>query len=142
MTHIPANIREQVLERANGFCEYCFSSIKILIKMEIDHIIPVVDGGDTHPENLCLACHHCNNYKRGYTVAFDALTGVEVPLFNPRTQEWLLHFEWSQDKTRILGLTAIGRATTQRLKMNHPAIVRARHIWLRTGWLPPNKHPE
>lgn len=32
-----------------------------------------------------------------------------MPLFNPRRQEWSIHFEWSPDSLLIVGLTSTGR---------------------------------
>jgi hypothetical protein len=35
----------------------------------MDHIIPVIQGGLSTPENLVPACHPCNHSKRGRTLA-------------------------------------------------------------------------
>lgn len=102
--------------------------------MQVDHIIP--DGGD-HDDNLCLACWSCNNYKRKATHSRDSLTDSIVPLFNPRTQSWNEHFEWTTKGTVVEGKTAIGRATIQRLKMNRPTLVVARQRWVDGGYHPP-----
>lgn len=40
-------------------CSYCGASCK-----EIDHIVPVVDGGDSSPDNLTAACLPCNRSKK------------------------------------------------------------------------------
>ena len=37
----------------------------------------------------------------------------------------------------IVGLTAIGRATVEALKMNNEFIVPARRHWVEAGWHPP-----
>jgi hypothetical protein len=60
-----------------------------------------------------------------------------VLLFNPRTQHWYEHFRWSEDGAYIIGLTAIGRATVETLKMNSAYIVPARRHWVEAGWHPP-----
>jgi hypothetical protein len=60
-----------------------------------------------------------------------------VPLFNPRTQTWALHFAWSADGTEIIGLTATGRATVVALRLNNDEIVGARSLWVQVGWHPP-----
>ncbi|MCU0482634.1 MAG: hypothetical protein MUE54_15695 [Anaerolineae bacterium] len=59
------------------------------------------------------------------------------PLFNPRQQIWDDHFQWDETGTHIIGLTAIGRATILQLKMNHPATVESRKLWVSAGWHPP-----
>jgi len=38
---------------------------------------------------------------------------------------------------RVVGLTAIGRATIVALKMNNEVIVDARRRWVSAGWHPP-----
>ena len=105
--------------------------------MELDHIIPEVTGGQTTKENLCLACISCNRSKRAQTQAVDPVSGQVVPLFNPRKQQWKEHFAWSEDGTRIIGLTPCGRATVVALKMNNADIVRARRRWVTVDWWPP-----
>jgi len=37
--------------------------------MEVDHILPRVQGGSDHYENLQLLCTHCNKSKGGKTMA-------------------------------------------------------------------------
>jgi hypothetical protein len=70
-------------------------------------------------------------------VAADPVTGDEVDLFNPRTQAWTDHFAWSQDGSRVLGLTPCGRATVERLRMNRERLVMARELWVQARWHPP-----
>lgn len=105
----------------------------------IDHIIPTVAGGLTELENLCLACHACNEFKGSQLVAPDPLTGTVSHLFHPRHQRWKEHFRWVADGTQIIGRTAIGRATVAALNLNHPLIVEARRRWVAVGWHPPSE---
>ncbi len=60
-----------------------------------------------------------------------------LPLFNPRKQKWFDHFAWSPDGTRVEALTATGRATVVRLRMNNSVIIVARRRWVISGWHPP-----
>ena len=105
----------------------------------IDHIIPEAAGGQTARENLCLACHSCNEFKGAQVEVHDPLTGGRVLLFHPRRQQWREHFCWSEDGSEIIGLTPVGRATVAALNMNHFAIVEARRRWARVGWHPPQE---
>lgn len=102
----------------------------------IDHIIPEAGGGETMQENLCVACHSCNEFKGAQVEVQDPQTGQRVRLFHPGRQLWTEHFRWSEDGTNIIGLTPAGRATVAALNMNHPAIVEARRCWVRVGWHP------
>lgn len=85
--------RRIIRERANGFCEYCMSQEKYASQaFSIDHIIPIAKGGASSPDNLCLACQGCNNFKFTKTEALDSETDTLIRLFNPRTDSWKHHF--------------------------------------------------
>lgn len=105
--------------------------------MTIDHIKPEIKGGETVRENLWLACRRCNEFKGSRTQAVDPMTNETVPLFNPRTQSWNVHFAWNQDGIRVIGLTAVGRATVIALHPNNDEIVASRSLWVQAGWHPP-----
>ena len=103
----------------------------------IDHIVPEAAGGQTVRENLCVACHSCNEFKGAQVEVLDPITGQQVRLFHPRQQHWREHFCWSEQGSHIIGLTPVGRATVVALNMNHPLIVEARYRWVQVGWHPP-----
>lgn len=58
-------------------------------------------------------------------VAHDPQTGEAAPLFNPRTDIWADHFEWT-DGREVVGRTPTGRATVAALNFNHPRRVLIR----------------
>jgi ketopantoate reductase len=121
--------------RANAECEYCRTGQRVMGQaMHVEHIDP--DGGD-HADNLCLACPTCNLSKARATTAPDPQSGAVVRLFNPRIDRWDAHFRWVQTATVVQGITPIGRATVERLRMNAPRVVVARRIWVRAGAHPP-----
>jgi len=93
----------------------------------IDHIIPEASGGLTVRENLCVACHSCNEFKGAQVEAKDPLTGRRVHLFHPHQQTWSEHFCWSEDGANIIGLTPVGRATVVALSAypNNPEARKA-----------------
>ena len=131
-----AATRQLVFQRAGGCCEYCQTCEENTGQaMHIEHIDP---KGGNHPDNLCLACASCNLSKATATNAIDPHTQQTVNLFNPRQQNWSVHFEWIDGGLRLQGNSAIGRATIQRLKINQERVVRARRNWLRAGTHPPN----
>lgn len=130
-----AETRRRVRDRADGCCEYCQSCEHNTGQAaHIEHIDP--DAGDSL-DNLCLACANCNLSKATATNALDPETNTIVALFNPRTQQWIDHFEWRRESLYIVGLTPTGRATIIRLKMNQDRVVRARRNWVRSGNHPP-----
>ncbi|MDZ7364136.1 MAG: HNH endonuclease [candidate division KSB1 bacterium] len=127
--YIPVDKQRAVIERAEGRCEYCQSMADYATeKFAVEHVMPVSRGGTSELDNLALSCSGCNGHKYNKTEALDPADGKLVPLFNPRQQLWQTHFSWSDDFTRIIGLTAIGRATVEALQMNRPGLVNMRRL--------------
>jgi hypothetical protein len=109
-----------------------------MARLEIEHIIPVAKGGDRSESNLWLSCPLCNRFKSHHTSARDPDSDTEVALFNPRTQRWSEHFRWSEDGTRVIGLTPTGRATVALLRLaDDPDALIVRAHWVLAGWHPP-----
>ena len=109
----------------------------------MEHLLPQSLGGTNEVDNLALACSRCNSRRYNFMTGIDPDTGTEVTLFNPRQQNWLEHYVWSVDRLQIVGKTVVGRATCYRLDLNDDRhndrfIIRARALWLRGGWHPPD----
>ena len=135
---IPAALRRRITEEARHRCGYCLSAEWVIgAPMEIDHIVPEALGGSTEQENLWLACSLCNDHKSNRIAALDSVSGEIVRLFDPRHQIWAEHFMWNESGDRIIGLSAIERATVIALNLNRPALVRARQLWILIGVHPP-----
>jgi hypothetical protein len=139
MAYISESLRQEVTDRARGRCEYCQTQQVIVVSMEIDHIVPEAAGGETTLDNLCLACVGCNGFKMDFQSGIDPETEQEARLFNPRTQALQDHFRWSDDGLQVIGLTATGRATLARVRMNREAVVNSRRRWVQAGWHPPQR---
>ena len=136
MTYIPEKLRQQVIQRANSACEYCYiHQADYFYPHEIDHIIPVKHRGETALDNLCLACMECNRHKGSDFASFDPDTGAIIPLYNPRTDDWAAHFRL--DDARIAPQTATGRVTVFVLKLNAPARLTERAALMSAGRYPP-----
>ncbi len=133
--YIPASLRQQVIERAASRCEYCLIHQTFSIyRHEIDHAIAMKHGGETHAQNLVLACLPCNRYKGSDLTSLDPLTGKITPLFNPRLHRWSDHFQAIEGL--IVGLTAIGRTTVFLLKINEPRRLQLRQAFASQGLYP------
>lgn len=72
---IPEAVKRGVLNRDCGadgetvYCHYCgvkgnrYGGWGKPGRLEFDHVIPVELGGSNHPDNIVLACQHCNRSK-------------------------------------------------------------------------------
>jgi hypothetical protein len=122
-------------------CGYCLSPQHLVMaRLEIEHIRPIAKGGTNDEANLWLACPICNRYKGDQTDATDPVTSERVPLYNPRTQNWFQHFQWSSDGLHIIGLTPVGRATVVTLHLSDdPDALTVRSYWVLAGWHPPKE---
>ena len=133
-------LRRFVGERARGRCEYCLTPARVATQsFSIEHIIPWSQGGPTQPANLALACQGCNGDKLARTTAVDPRTGGAARLFHPRKMRWGDHFAWSSDGLRVIGVTPIGRATVELLRLNRPGLFALREMLIAAGRHPPRE---
>lgn len=116
---IDAALRSFVRERAAGRCEYCrLPQDAEEAVFHVEHILArqhSPPSGDA-PENLALACHHCNLHKGTNLSSIDPASQMTVLLFHPRRDVWPEHF--ALRGAEIVGITPVGRATTQLLQFN------------------------
>lgn len=137
---VPEALRRRVREAAGNRCGYCRSHERYVLGiLEVEHIIPRVEGGRNDESNLWLSCSLCNRYKGSQITAIDPHTGAIVALFNPRIQEWRENFSWSVDGVCIVGLTDVGRATVVALRLNNALAAEVRRNWILAGWHPPEE---
>ena len=69
-------LRRRVADMARHRCSYCQIPEIVGIPMQIDHIIPLAEGGNSSIENLCLACYRCNEFKGAKQAGNDPLTQI------------------------------------------------------------------
>jgi hypothetical protein len=126
-THIPAALRQRVVERAGARCEYCLlPAAWVAIPHHVDHILPLRHGGTSTENNLAYACFECNLDKGANIAALDPHDGQLTRLFNPRLDHWLEHF--ALENGHILGLDAVGRTTVHLLRFNEMARLTRRRL--------------
>ncbi len=138
-TYISVEIDRRVRADAKNRCGYCLSpQYLVMARLEIEHIIPLSKGGSKDESNLWLSCPLYNRYKSDKIADVDPETGEAIALFNPRTQIWTDHFQWSDDGLRIIGRTPIGRVTVKVLHLSDdPDALQVRSYWVMAGWHPP-----
>jgi hypothetical protein len=95
-----------------------FRNISASILFHVEHVRAKQHGGTERLDNLALACPNCNWNKGANISAVDPVSDAVVMLFNPRTDSWSDHFAF--EHIRIVGRTAIGRATVGLLRLNEP----------------------
>jgi HNH endonuclease len=131
---ISASLRQQVIRRAFGYCEYCVSQVQFSPDpFSVEHTMPRAKGGSNDWHNLALSCQGCNGHKHTATEAIDPINGAMVPLYNPRMHQW------DEDFTIVVGRTAIGRATVERLCLNREGVVNLRRMLRRFDRHPPRQ---
>jgi hypothetical protein len=132
ITHIPADLRRLVRDRAGERCEYCLLPEPFALTTHpIDHVVAEKHGGATAAENLALSCTICNGHKGSDLASVDPESGAIVPLFHPRRDRWADHFRLVGG--RIEPLTPSGRVTVRLLQFNHPDRVEERELLLVAG---------
>lgn len=82
----------------------------------------------------------------GLTTGRDPATDQEISLFHPIQDVWGEHFMWTSDGQWIVGKTATGRATVERLDLNDEhhdsGFIRiSRALWVQGQWHPPASDP-
>lgn len=136
---IAEEVQQEVRKRAKYLCEYCHASEKWqYVPFTVDHVIPLSRKGTNTIDNLALACFHCNRRKSNKITGIDPELNQEVPLFNPRKQQWNDHFIWSSNGLFILGLTSIGKATANTLTLNRERVINIRASDQQIGRHPPD----
>lgn len=128
-----AALRQRVAKRAEGRCEYCrYPGAFSLIPHQLDHVVPRQHGGDDTEDNLAFCCAACNRVKGPNLASVDPDTRKIAPLYNPRVQTWVEHFQL--DDVSILGVTPEGRATVALLRLNDDRRLRERRALLNRGF--------
>lgn len=131
-THVSAELRRLVAQRAAHRCEYCLIPQAVtLAPHEIDHLISEKHGGSTGEGNLALSCTLCNRFKGSDISSIDPLSGQVVALFHPRRDQWSNHFR--NREGYIEPLTTTGRVTVNLLQLNHPDRVAERRLLVQAG---------
>ena len=84
----------RIWKRAGDRCEYCLIPQSAFpVPFQVDHILAEKHGGQTVPDNLALACPHCNRFKGPNIAGLDPDTRELTRLFNPRSDTWADHFQ-------------------------------------------------
>ncbi len=134
-THVPAELRRLVVDRADRLCEYCLiAEDDTFLGCQVDHIISEKHGGPTTAENLALACLCCNLAKGSDIASMDWDAGQIVRLYHPRADFWSDHFRLVD--CNIEGITSIGLVTVRLLGFNAEDRVEERKVLIEKNRFP------
>lgn len=137
---ITDKIRLKVEQRAGFCCEYCQTTMATSTqKYEVEHIISIIHGGSDDLGNLALSCRGYNAHKPSKIEGFDRITQKNTALYHPRRDSWSEHFAWDNNPLFLIGLTPVGRATIQTLKLNRPQLISVRKLLQQLQLHPPSK---
>lgn len=75
---ISPKLRYRILMRDNSICQRCGAKASDVVKMHVDHKIPVEFGGDNSESNLWTLCEPCNEDKKAYFQDLDTELIAEV----------------------------------------------------------------
>ena len=96
---IPKSVRFEVFKRDSFKCQYCGASAPDVI-LEVDHIVPVAEGGENDMMNLITSCRDCNRGK-GKKKLTDRQTiekqKTELDDLNERRQQMEMMLQWKCD---------------------------------------------
>lgn len=92
-------IRFEVFKRDKFTCQYCGKSSPDVV-LEVDHIVPVAEGGTNDIENLITACFDCNRGKGKRELTDDAVIKKqkkELDHLQERRENLQMMAEWRKE---------------------------------------------
>lgn len=100
---VSKKIRFEVFKRDSFRCQYCGRSAPDVI-LEVDHIIPVAEGGKNDVMNLITSCRDCNRGKGKKLLTDDEILQkqkAQLDELNERRELMEMMIQW---KTELRGL--------------------------------------
>lgn len=93
---IGKKLRFEVFKRDSFTCQYC-GKIAPDVILEVDHIVPVAEGGTNDIINLITACFECNRGKGATGLSDDAVVKkqhAQLAELNERREQMKMIAEW------------------------------------------------
>ena len=100
---ISKSARFEVFKRDSFTCQYCGRSAPDVI-LEVDHIIPVAEGGTNDIVNLITSCKDCNRGKGKKQLSDDAIVKkqkAQLDALNERREQIEMMAEWKKGLLEI-----------------------------------------
>ena len=96
---ISKKIRFEVFKRDSFRCQYCGRSAPDVI-LEVDHIVPVAEGGKNDVMNLITSCRDCNRGKGKYLLTKSEVLAkqkAELDALNERREQMEMVIRWKTE---------------------------------------------
>ena len=124
-------LRWAVLSRDDFTCQYCGQKAPN-VKLEVDHVIPVEDGGEDSISNLLTSCYACNRGRSGLSIRIrrgGKIADFKIkPLQLPFRQKQIMDVLANNDGMRLPEIAEILTAPTN--------IIRTLlHRYTKRGWV-------
>jgi len=91
-------VRFEIFKRDSFTCQYCGSKAPDVI-LEVDHILPVKEGGSNDIMNLITSCFNCNRGKRDKKLSDKSIVErqrEQIKELNIRRQQLQMMLEWRE----------------------------------------------
>ena len=72
-------VRDRIMRRDSYLCQTCRRRGKIVAATEVDHVLPVAQGGTDHPDNLAAICKRCHGIKTALEGQGSSITPTWLP---------------------------------------------------------------
>lgn len=102
-TSISKSTRFEVFKRDSFTCQYCGRSAPDVI-LEVDHIVPVAEGGTNELINLITSCKDCNRGKGKKQLSDDTVVKkqkAQLDALNERREQIEMMAEWKKGLLKI-----------------------------------------
>ena len=116
-------IRADVWEASGGKCHHCGVQLDPFSNFDLDHLVPLVLGGEDVRENLVGSCGPCNK-KRGHEARAEAFA-MRLAAREPTPMRAGMNGETLRQRRRALHLTQLELA--QRLGVTRQAVYAWEH---------------
>lgn len=100
---ISKKIRFEVFKRDKFTCQYCGRSAPDVI-LEIDHLNPVINGGDNDILNLVTSCRDCNRGKGKHKLSDNAIIEkqrTQLKELSEKREQLEMVLEWREELKNI-----------------------------------------
>lgn len=99
-------VRFEIFKRDQFRCRYCGKPVGLGVVLEVDHIVPVAEGGTNDPANLVTSCFDCNRGKSKRLLSDPGVIEADhkqrVKAFKEQREQIRALIEYSKDQENLV----------------------------------------